>query len=288
MKHQAFNEYLTVSQAAAFLGVSPWTLRNWDRAGKLKPRRHPKNGYRIYRQDDLTAVLEAESGRAVGEVLAPPHATLTDMADDEHFVQFYECDDYLADSVAGYAAAALRADDAAVIIATPTHHSAIDVRLAAAGIDVPRRVAAAQYVSLDAAETLDQFMHDGTVDPARFRATVGRTVADLKRRHKRVRAFGEMVAILWHQGNREGAIDLEHCWNDLRREQTFSLFCAYPMRAFPDRADAVPLAAVCTCHSRVIPAEGYAALTTTDQRLRAIAAMQQRIGALERELADRR
>ena len=37
-------EYLTVGEAAEFLGVSPWTLRNWDRAGKLKTLRHPKNG----------------------------------------------------------------------------------------------------------------------------------------------------------------------------------------------------------------------------------------------------
>src|SRR5690242_16822964 len=41
---QKLKEYLTVGEAAEFLGVSPWTLRNWDRAGKLRPRRHPKNG----------------------------------------------------------------------------------------------------------------------------------------------------------------------------------------------------------------------------------------------------
>jgi excisionase family DNA binding protein len=51
-------EYLTVTQAAAFLGVSPKTLRNWDRRGKLTPRRHPMNGYRLYRRQDLEAVLE--------------------------------------------------------------------------------------------------------------------------------------------------------------------------------------------------------------------------------------
>ena len=34
---QTFNEYLTVAEAAEFLGVSPWTLRNWDKAGKLSP-----------------------------------------------------------------------------------------------------------------------------------------------------------------------------------------------------------------------------------------------------------
>src|SRR3982750_4500727 len=60
-----FVDYLTVGEAAEFLGVSPWTLRNWDKAGRLKPMRHPKNGYRIYRHEDLEAVLSP--GPVAGE-----------------------------------------------------------------------------------------------------------------------------------------------------------------------------------------------------------------------------
>ena len=33
--------YITIKEAAAFLGVNPMTLRNWDKQGKLKSRRHP-------------------------------------------------------------------------------------------------------------------------------------------------------------------------------------------------------------------------------------------------------
>lgn len=50
--------YLTVSEAADFLGVSAATLRNWDRAGKVKATRHPVNGYRLYRKEDLSNLLE--------------------------------------------------------------------------------------------------------------------------------------------------------------------------------------------------------------------------------------
>jgi MerR family transcriptional regulator, copper efflux regulator len=49
--------YLTVKAAAELLGVCPSTLRNWDRSGKLRPRRHPMNRYRLYRRDELEAVL---------------------------------------------------------------------------------------------------------------------------------------------------------------------------------------------------------------------------------------
>jgi MerR family copper efflux transcriptional regulator len=51
------DEYLTVGEAAEFLGVSPATLRNWDRAGKLVPYRHPLNKYRLYKKSDLEKLL---------------------------------------------------------------------------------------------------------------------------------------------------------------------------------------------------------------------------------------
>jgi DNA-binding transcriptional MerR regulator len=51
--------YLQIKAAAAMLGVSVNTLRNWERAGKLVPTRHPMNGYRLYRTEDLERVLQA-------------------------------------------------------------------------------------------------------------------------------------------------------------------------------------------------------------------------------------
>jgi excisionase family DNA binding protein len=58
-----FRDYLTVKDAAEFLGVSPSTLRNWDRSGKVKAIRHPVNGYRLYPKEGLKSLLErAASG----------------------------------------------------------------------------------------------------------------------------------------------------------------------------------------------------------------------------------
>ena len=51
-------DFLTVGEAAEFLGVSAATLRNWDRAGKVRAARHPVNGYRLYRKQDLGRLLE--------------------------------------------------------------------------------------------------------------------------------------------------------------------------------------------------------------------------------------
>lgn len=59
----SLGDYLTVKAAANFLGVSPSTLRNWDRAGKLTPHRHPMNRYRLYRRSELEAVLRSAARR---------------------------------------------------------------------------------------------------------------------------------------------------------------------------------------------------------------------------------
>lgn len=52
-------QYLTVTRAARLLGVSADTLRNWDKSGQLKAYRHPLNGYRLYRKEDLAALLRS-------------------------------------------------------------------------------------------------------------------------------------------------------------------------------------------------------------------------------------
>ena len=49
--------YFRISEAAEYLGVSPNTLRNWVNSGKVVAVRHPVNGYRLFRKEDLNALL---------------------------------------------------------------------------------------------------------------------------------------------------------------------------------------------------------------------------------------
>lgn len=51
-------DFLRISDAAEYLGVSPNTLRNWESAGKIVARRHPVNDYRLFRREDLGALLK--------------------------------------------------------------------------------------------------------------------------------------------------------------------------------------------------------------------------------------
>ena len=50
-------EYMTIKEAAQYLGVSKMTLRRWDNAGKLTAKRHPMNRYRLYKKSELDEIL---------------------------------------------------------------------------------------------------------------------------------------------------------------------------------------------------------------------------------------
>jgi len=281
----SFAEYLTVGEAAQFLGVSPWTLRNWDKAGRLKPTRHPKNGYRIYRHEDLAAVLK--SAAAPARQANPSNSLLNDIGKHEHFVQFYESDDFLTSSVAQYAGDGLLAGEAAVVVATADHRRDIERQIEARGCNLAAARHNGTYLAFDARETLDQFTSNGGLDRERFDNVVGKVIASATAGSQKLRAFGEMVALLWTDSKREAAIHLEELWNQQQRSHPFSLFCAYPMRAFSTSADTQLLHDVCACHSRVIPAESYAQLADEQAKARAITALQHKARSLEAEITHR-
>ena len=56
------DDYLQITEAAEFLGVCRNTLRNWGRTGKIPEYRHPVNNYRLYKVNDLEALLESAEG----------------------------------------------------------------------------------------------------------------------------------------------------------------------------------------------------------------------------------
>ena len=50
-------KYLSISQAAEILDVSPETLRRWDNSGKFKSSRHPINNYRVYSEEQVVNLV---------------------------------------------------------------------------------------------------------------------------------------------------------------------------------------------------------------------------------------
>jgi signal transduction histidine kinase/ActR/RegA family two-component response regulator len=216
-----------------------------------------------------------------------PRSDWSEMGEADHFVQFYETDLFLMNSLGGFISTGLHAGDGCMVVATREHRDELDTRLQAYGLDVAAAMASGQYISLDATETLSKFMVDGLPEPTRFAEMFGGHIKRAGEGRGRVQAFGEMVALLWAEGNQSGAIRLEELWNNLQKTHQFALFCAYPMNDFGRDAHAKPLGDVCAAHSRVIPAESYSAVDHPDDRLRVILQLQQKARALEAEIVER-
>jgi len=170
----------------------------------------------------------------------------------EHLVQIYQDEGVFLDSLEGFVAGGIIAGDGVVVIATPLHLASLNERLAARGIDIATAVKSDQYLALDAAETLSKFMVMGWPDEDFFRALVTGILQRAKGENRRVRAFGEMVALLWARGNTGATVQLEHLWHRLCQEQSFSLFCAYPKIGFT-RDVSASIKEICDAHSRVVP-----------------------------------
>jgi signal transduction histidine kinase len=213
----------------------------------------------------------------------------------QHGVQFYSQEKFLLEELSEYIGNALRAGDAALVVATEQHRNALLQWLVARGVEVAGLIERGQFVALDARAVLDTFMVEGSPDESRFNHVVGGIIAkaiasangeSARGEHPRVAIFGEMVALLWAEGKAEAAIRLEQMWNGLARIQTFSLFCAYPMSCFEREEDAGLFLKVCNEHSAVIPTESYMGLASEDERLRTISQLQQKARALETEVAE--
>ena len=218
---------------------------------------------------------------------APP-ACWSETGEQDHFVQFYEADEFLIDSLGGYVREGLEAGDACVVVATGARREGLEARLRAACVDTDAARATGRLVTLDAAETLSRFMPDDSPDARRFEETVGGVLARASEAGGRVRVFGEMVALLWADGKTDAALRLEGLWNEQQKTRRFRLFCAYPLKGFDGEARAASLAGVCGQHSRVIPAESYTTIAREDERLRAIAELQRKARTLEAEIAERK
>jgi PAS domain S-box-containing protein len=212
----------------------------------------------------------------------------SDLETSDHMVLVYEEDVHLVDAMSRFVSTGLTAGEAAIVIATPPHREQLDARLRAHGVDLATACAQGQYIALDAAETLAQFMVDGWPDAQRFADVVGNIIAGAGSRYPHVRVFGEMVALLWAAGHGDATLHLEALWHDLLKTYAFPLLCAYPIRGFVKGAQAQQFPTICAVHSHVIPAESYMALTSPDERLRTVAQLQQQAHALAAEVEQRR
>jgi signal transduction histidine kinase len=233
--------------------------------------------------------MSASTGLTGNAIQLPlPSPQLPDTA---HSVQFYEDDAFLLDSLTKLIGTALVAGDAAIVIATPAHREALARRLHARGLDLEVAARAGRYHAIDAAGTLASLMTNGAPNPALFHSFMGSLLSSIpptaKGKPPRIVLYGEMVTLLWSEGNLDAALKLEQFCNDTVPAYSFHIHCAYPLNSFSQEGQSDAFLNICGEHSHVVPTENYTAIAGEDDRLRHIALLQQRVLTAETEAAGR-
>jgi signal transduction histidine kinase/ActR/RegA family two-component response regulator len=212
----------------------------------------------------------------------------------DHSVQFYEDDAFLCQEVGRFLGAGLDRGEAVLVIAGARHRRGVAAALDASGYAIGEARESGQFLELDAEETLDRLMsgslRHGMPDPDSFDRVVGGLVERLcgSGRFTGLRTFGEMVDFLTARGNAPATLKLEELWNGLRGTHTFRLFCGYSMVNFRNAEDAEGFRRICSLHEHVLPTETYDDRWTLDEQRLSITELQQRSGALEAEIAERK
>jgi PAS domain S-box-containing protein len=212
---------------------------------------------------------------------------MVDSKPHEHVVQFYENDAYLIAKLAEYLVAGFEQGETGVVIATPEHRQALARTLNEKGLKPEGLELKGLLILLDARETLNRLLRDDYPDETRFREVIEGILQSSVTPRKRVRAYGEMVALLWAEGKENAAVRLEEFWEDILGGGSASLLCAYPIRGMSGSASLRPFRDICDRHTHVLPSESFSSPTLTDdERRRMVAELQQRAATLEGQAQD--
>jgi hypothetical protein len=174
---------------------------------------------------------------------------------EEHVVQLYGTDDQLLTANVGrFLSEGLRRGDGLLVIATPEHRTTLTRQLREDPA-YSRAVLEGRLVFLDAEVTLSRFLVKGDPDPELFDSVVGEALRGVTAGagHTGVRAYGEMVGLLWKTGAYAAAIGLEELWNELLKASDVSLFCAYPIDVFGPDFHTEKIDALLCSHTHLLP-----------------------------------
>lgn len=199
---------------------------------------------------------------------APWKKLLAEPGENGHIVQLYQDDEFYGEAIAHFAAEGLARGESIILVATKLHWRVISRQLRSRGIDPEARLREGQLTLLDADETLPTFMHGNVPDGDIFKLLARRTIARAKGDGKftRVRWWGEMVNVLYVDGNPRGSTQLEEFFDEIAHEENIPVFCSFLMDRFDSRIYEEAFGNLCRTHSHVIPAADYAQHQATVDR----------------------
>ena len=212
------------------------------------------------------------------------HATswrklLAEPGENGHIVQLYQDDDFYGEAISHFAAEGLARGESIILVATGPHWKNISARLAGKGFDLEALFRQGQLTLLDADTTLPTFMAGNLPDGDIFKPLAKQAIDKARAGGKfpRVRWWGEMVNVLYVEGNARGSNRLEEFFDEVAHEESVAIFCSFLMDKFDPDIYSEAFGDVCRTHSHVIPCDDYVRHRITINR--AIAEVVGEIGA---------
>lgn len=172
-----------------------------------------------------------------------------------HEVAFYADDRSLVDGYAHFVESSLMRGNAVIVVVTDSHRATLSPIFEADGVDVHAAMEQGRYISLDTAEALSRLTINDMPDPVRCTEVIGdlitRAAKGIKTAEGRVAVCGEIAPTLLSKGNAEGAILLEHLWDEITKAYGVHTLCGYPSNAFSHHEGNTVFQRICAEHSAV-------------------------------------
>jgi hypothetical protein len=172
-------------------------------------------------------------------------------ADGSHSVLFYTNTPSLLFTLEKFVAEGLKAGESTVVIATSLHLNVLEENLDRRGIRLMEALASDAYIPVNATVGAADLVREHRLDEEMLRNVVKHLLSRARTRGRKVRLFGEMVAILWQRGYLTEALRLEELWSQWCVEEDITVFCAYPHSLFANQSRS-RVHSVCQRHTHVI------------------------------------
>lgn len=197
--------------------------------------------------------MRPQSARPWRNLLAEP-------GPDGHIVQLYQDPEFYGEAISHFAAEGFTRGESIILVATASNWKNISGRLCAKGFDVEALRRQGQLNVLDADQTLPRFLRHDMPDAETFKDIARSTIrkARLDGKYPRVRWWGEMVNVLYVNGNGRGSTRLEELFDEVAHEERVAIFCSFLMDKFDPDIYGGPLGDVCRTHANLIPDDDYA------------------------------
>lgn len=174
-----------------------------------------------------------------------------------HTVQICPNEDSQVDLVTRYIKDGLLNGEAVIVIAKPALRKILKAKMDALNFDGQILQDQDQIKFFDAEFLLSNLKSDGSLEVEAFREFVSIPIYHAQLNYSKVRAFSEMVDILWKQNQHDMAIQLEDFWNELSPTEEISLLSTYSLDKLDPNTYDEALERICKCHSYLVPMEDH-------------------------------